>query len=113
MVHTHNTLDYENRSIIDVYQLREDDRVFMPSPVTHVTGMLYGLQLPAMLRTAVVLQDVWEPLEALELMAAERCTFTVAATPFLHALTHHPRLGEFDVSALRVFGCGGADVPPR
>ena len=66
----------------------------MPSPVTHVTGMLYGLQLPAMLRTAVVLQDVWEPLAALELMAAERCTFSVAATPFLHALTYHPRLGR-------------------
>jgi non-ribosomal peptide synthetase component E (peptide arylation enzyme) len=112
VVHTHNTLDYENRSIIDIYQLREDDRVFMPSPVTHVTGMLYGLQMPAMLRTAVVLQDVWEPLEALELMAAERCTFSVAATPFLHALTYHPRLDEFDLSALRVFGCGGADVPP-
>jgi cyclohexanecarboxylate-CoA ligase len=112
VVHTHNTLDYENRSIIDIWQLREDDKVFMPSPVTHVTGMLYGLQLPAMLRTAVVLQDVWEPLEALELMAAERCTFSVAATPFLHALTYHPRLDEFDLSALRVFGCGGADVPP-
>ena len=84
----------------------------MPSPVSHVTGMLYGLQLPAMLRTAVVLQDVWEPLQALELIAGNRCTFTVAATPFLHGLTYHPRLGQFDLSALRVFGCGGADVPP-
>ena len=112
VVHTHNTLDYENRSIIEVYGLTEDDRVFMPSPVTHVTGMLYGLQLPAMLRTTVVLQDVWEPLAALELISGERCTFTVAATPFLHGLTYYPKLDRFDLSALRVFGCGGADVPP-
>ena len=112
VLHTHNTLDYENRSIIEVYGLGPDDVVFMPSPVTHITGLLYGLQLPAMLGTRVVLQDVWDPAAALRLIEAERCSFTVAATPFLHGLVHHPDLASFDVSSLRVFACGGADVPP-
>jgi cyclohexanecarboxylate-CoA ligase len=112
VVHTHNTLDYECRSIIEVYGLRADDVVFMPSPVTHITGLLYGLQLPAMLGTRVVLQDVWDPTGALRLIEAERCSFTVAATPFLHGLVHHPELASFDVSSMRVFACGGADVPP-
>jgi cyclohexanecarboxylate-CoA ligase len=111
-VHTHNTLDYENRSIIDVFGLTASDVVFMPSPVSHITGLLYGLQLPAMLGTAVVFQDVWDPGVALELIERHRCTFTVAATPFLHGVTYHPRLGSFDVSSMRVFACGGADVPP-
>jgi cyclohexanecarboxylate-CoA ligase len=111
-VHTHNTLDYENRSIIDVFALTGSDVVFMPSPVSHITGLLYGLQLPAMLGTAVVFQDVWDPGVALELIERHRCTFTVAATPFLHGVTYHPRLGSFDVSSMRVFACGGADVPP-
>lgn len=111
-VHTHNTLDYENRSIIDVFGLTPSDIVFMPSPVSHITGLLYGLQLPAMLDTAVVFQDVWDPDEALRLIGRHRCTFTVAATPFLHGLTYHPQLKSFDVSSLRVFACGGADVPP-
>jgi cyclohexanecarboxylate-CoA ligase len=112
VLHTHNTLDYENRSIIDVYGLNRDDVVFMPSPVTHITGLLYGLQLPAMLGTRVVLQDIWEPTAALRLIDAERCSFAVAATPFLHGLVHHPELASFDVTSLRVFACGGADVPP-
>jgi cyclohexanecarboxylate-CoA ligase len=112
VVHTHNTLDYENRSIIDVYRLGPDDVVFMPSPVTHITGLLYGMQLPAMLGTRVVLQDVWDATAALRLIEAEGCTFTVAATPFLHGLVHHPDLAAFDVTSLRVFACGGADVPP-
>jgi non-ribosomal peptide synthetase component E (peptide arylation enzyme) len=111
-VHTHNTLDYENRSIIDVFGLTGSDIVFMPSPVSHITGLLYGLQLPAMLGTSVVFQDVWDAGVALELIERHRCTFTVAATPFLHGVTYHPRLGSFDVSSLRVFACGGADVPP-
>jgi cyclohexanecarboxylate-CoA ligase len=112
VLHTHRTLDYENRSIIDVYGLSRDDVVFMPSPVTHITGLLYGVQLPAMLGTRVVLQEVWDPTVALGLIEAERATFTVAATPFLHGLVHHPELASYDVSSLRVFACGGADVPP-
>jgi non-ribosomal peptide synthetase component E (peptide arylation enzyme) len=111
-VHTHNTLDYENRSIIEVFGLTGSDVVFMPSPVSHITGLLYGLQLPAMLGTAVVFQDVWDPATALRLIERHRCTFTVAATPFLHGVTYHPQLGSFDLSSLRVFACGGADVPP-
>jgi cyclohexanecarboxylate-CoA ligase len=111
-VHTHNTLDYENRSIIDVYGLTPADVVFMPSPVSHITGLLYGLQLPAMLGTAVVLQDVWEVQQGRRLIERHRCTFTVAATPFLHDLTYRPDPDGFDVSSMRVFACGGADVPP-
>jgi len=111
-VHTHNTLDYENRSIIDVFGLTGSDVVFMPSPVSHITGLLYGLQLPAMLGAPVVFQDVWDPGQALGLIERHRCTFTVAATPFLHGVTYHPELESFDVSSLRVFACGGADVPP-
>ena len=111
VVHTHNTLDYENKSMIDVLRLTEADVVFMPSPLSHITGLLYGLQLPSMLGTTVVFQDVWEPAVALELIQQHRCSFSVAATPFLHGMTYHPRLAEFDLSSLRVLACGGADVP--
>jgi cyclohexanecarboxylate-CoA ligase len=112
VLHTHETLDYENRSIIAAYGLTDEDVVFMPSPVSHITGLLYGIQLPSMLGIPVVLQDVWEPTAALALIETERCSFTLAATPFLAGLTQHPALSDTDVSSLRVFACGGADVPP-
>jgi cyclohexanecarboxylate-CoA ligase len=111
-VHSHNTLGYEDRSIRDLYSLTADDVVFMPSPVGHITGVLYGLHLPPMLGSAVVFQDVWNPEVALGLIERERCSFVVGATPFLHGLTHSPRLGDHDVSSLRNFACGGADVSP-
>ena len=112
VVHSHNTLNYENRSIAEVYELGPGDRVFMPSPLSHITGMLYGVQLPAMLGIGVVLQDIWEPRRALKLISTYRCTYIMAATPFLHGLAYHEDLGQFDVSSLRVFACGGADAPP-
>jgi cyclohexanecarboxylate-CoA ligase len=112
VIHTHNTLDYENRSIIEVFGLSTADVVFMPSPVSHITGLLYGLQLPAMLGTTVVFQDIWDPRAALRQIGQHGCTFTVAATPFLHGLTYHPELPPAGLPTLRAFACGGADVPP-
>ncbi|MET0454307.1 MAG: AMP-binding protein [Mycobacterium sp.] len=113
VLHTHNTLDYENRSIIEFFGLTASDVVFMPSPVGHIIGVLYGMQLPFMLNVPVVLLDIWEPGEALGLLSAHSCTFVVAATPFLHGIVHHPNLPETDVSSLRIFACGGAGVPPE
>jgi cyclohexanecarboxylate-CoA ligase len=66
-----------------------------------------------MLGTAVVFQDVWDAGRALDLIELEQCSFQVGATPFLHAMTHHPGLADRDVTSLRVFGCGGADVSPQ
>ncbi|HEY2717665.1 MAG TPA: AMP-binding protein [Solirubrobacterales bacterium] len=113
VVHPHATLVRENRTMIDVYGLDQRDSVLMCSPLTHITGLLYGAQLPLMLGSGVVLQDVWDPLVALQLVERHRCAFMVAATPFLHGMTYHEGLAERDVSSLRVFCCGGADVPPQ
>ncbi|WP_208024497.1 hypothetical protein [Amycolatopsis pithecellobii] len=39
------------------------------------------------------------------------CSFVVAAKPFLHGTIRHLTLSDYDISSLRVFACGGADVP--
>jgi cyclohexanecarboxylate-CoA ligase len=109
--HTHDTLVYEVRSIVDLCALGPDDTVFMPSPVTHITGFLYAFILPTMTGAPVVLLDVWDPKAGADLVEREGARFTVAATPFLHGMVEeHARRGER--SSLRAFLCGGADVPP-
>ena len=111
-VHSHNTLGYENRTMIELYRLSTDDVVWAPSPIAHITGVLFAFHLPVMLRAPVVLQDVWDAERALALIEAERCSFVVAATPFLHGITYSPEQPRSDTSSLRTFVCGGADVPP-
>lgn len=110
VLHSHQTLDYEDRSIIELMSLTGADTIFMPSPVTHITGFLYGVLMPPMLGATVVFLDVWDPESAYDLIEAERCRFTLAATPFLFGLLelHEARRSS---SQLRVFACGGADVP--
>jgi cyclohexanecarboxylate-CoA ligase len=111
VLHSHETLVYECRSIARAFELGADDHVFMASPLTHVTGFLYGYILTAMLGSTSVLLDVWDPDIGRQMIEEHRCRFTVSATPFLQGLTdayHDSATG----SALRYFACGGADVPP-
>ncbi|HUP76117.1 MAG TPA: AMP-binding protein [Acidimicrobiales bacterium] len=111
VLHSHRTIAYEIDSIIELCRLGPDDHIFMASPVTHITGYLYGLVMPAVTGAAVILQDVWEPGRAAELIEERECRFSVGATPFLHGLVdEYARRGQS--STLRTFLCGGADVPP-
>lgn len=111
VLHSHDTLVYEVRSIIDLCGLGGDDAVFMPSPVTHITGFLFGLLSPSVVGAAVSLLDRFEPGAAVDVIEADACRFTMAATPFLHGLVEeYDRRGRH--SSLRHFLCGGADVPP-
>ena len=111
VLHTHRTLLHEAASIAETFGLR-GDTVFMPSPLTHVTGLLYGVLLPVLINGSVVLQDRWDPAVAAETIERRGCAFTVSATPFLRGLAdEYERCAER--SNLRVFVCGGADIPPE
>jgi cyclohexanecarboxylate-CoA ligase len=111
-IHSHQTLLYEARSIAAVARLGADDVVFMPSPLTHITGLLYGVVMTADLGCASVLMARWKVEDGAAVIEAEGCTFTVGATPFLAGLSdHYERSGRR--SALRVFISGGAAVPPH
>ncbi|MFO7926776.1 AMP-binding protein [Natronomonas sp.] len=111
VLHTHNTTLFELRGTNELLGLSSETTVFMPSPVTHVTGMLYALELPFTRGMDLVLMDQWDPAEAIALIDEHDANMTVGATPFLRGITDEAP-DEWD-SPLRVFGCGGADIPPE
>ena len=111
VLHSHRTITYEIESLIELCRLGRDDHVFMPSPVTHITGYLLGLVMPALTGANVVFQDVWDPAAAVDLIERGACRFGVGATPFLHGLVEeYARRGQGSV--IDTYICGGADVPP-
>jgi cyclohexanecarboxylate-CoA ligase len=110
VLHSHRTLLYETWSIADRFALQQPT-VFMPSPLTHITGLLYGILLPILAEGSVVLQDRWNSTVAVDLIEEHGCTFCVGATPFLAGLVQeYGKRGHG--SHLESFVCGGADVPP-
>jgi cyclohexanecarboxylate-CoA ligase len=79
--------------------------------MAHQTGFLYGLMMPIYLKSAAVLQDVWDPAFAVQVAKAERPTFTMASTPFLADLIEiAPQYSE-ELSSLRIFVSAGAPIP--
>ena len=92
-------------------QLGADDVVLMASPMAHQTGFMYGLMMPIMLRANVVLQDIWEPRQAIALVRQEGATFTMASTPFLTDLARTVAETGEGVPTLRTFLCAGAPIP--
>lgn len=91
--------------------LGADDVVLMASPMAHQTGFMYGLMMPIILGASTVLQDIWEPRQAIAAINAEGVSFTMASTPFLSDLAKTVAESGVAVPTLRVFLCAGAPIP--
>ena len=110
--HSHDTLLAEARSLGPVHGLSSADVTLMPSPLTHISGLIHAVLVPSVFGSTAILMDRWDPHRALELITRERVTYMVGAPTFLRDLAQHPDLPHADVSSFRLFSCGGADVDP-
>jgi len=111
VVHTHDTMNFGNRSVASFLALNSEEVIWAASPVGHATGMMWAVRLGIFLGATVVMQEVWDPAAAIDLIERERCTFTTAATPFAAMLLEQPGLQDRDLSSFRNFMCGGAAIP--
>ncbi len=111
VTHTSNTLVSSLLPYIDRLHLSKRDIVFMASPLAHQTGFMYGLMMPIVLGTHVVLQDIWNRKVAADIFEAEKTTFTMASTPFLADLTEEAEARPEAFASLRVFLSAGAPIP--
>ena len=111
VMHTANTLMSNILPYAEAMRLGPDDVVLMASPMAHQTGFMYGLMMPIVLRASAVLQDIWQPGKALDLIRREGVTFTMASTVFLTDLAATVTEAGSAVSTLRTFLCAGAPIP--
>jgi cyclohexanecarboxylate-CoA ligase len=112
VLHTHNTLAAEVLSLQRVHQITPADRTLMPSPLTHISGVIHGILTPALLGTSAVLMERWDPQPAMELIAREQVSYMVGAPTFLQDLLAQSTRSQHAVDSLRLFSCGGAGVSP-
>ncbi|MGH8303422.1 MAG: AMP-binding protein [Steroidobacteraceae bacterium] len=87
------------------------DRIYVPSPLAHQTGFLYGMWVALLLGAPQILQESWEPRRALAALEAWEGTFIQAATPFLADLVQAVEEGEPPPRRLRLFVATGTTVP--
>jgi acyl-CoA synthetase (AMP-forming)/AMP-acid ligase II len=113
VLHTHYGFDYRVRAMGEAWAIGPEDVVFMPSPVSHITGAFWAFDMPWVRGSTSVLLDVWTADSGLECIERNRCTVTGGATPFLQQMleTTATRRGALD--SLRLFFCGGTTVSPE
>jgi 3-phosphoshikimate 1-carboxyvinyltransferase len=111
VLHRHCTLMRAADAHIRHFGLGQHDVIYVPSPLAHQTGFLYGMWIALRLGVTQVLQEVWDPETAFEAMQRFRTTFVQAATPFLADLVRVARERGEPPEALEIFVSTGAAIP--
>ena len=112
VMHTSNTLFANLHSFIEVYGLTSKDVILGASPMAHLTGFGYLAMIPLILNATTVLQDIWEPRQALDLIQSEGITFSMASSPFVADLCNAAEAGGPVSAQFANFCCAGAPIPP-
>jgi 3-phosphoshikimate 1-carboxyvinyltransferase len=112
VLHRYDALTRAAMMEVEHLGLGRDDTIYIPTPLAHQTGLLYGMWLAFSLGSTQVIQDIWDPHLAAKALREWDGTFVQAATPFLADLVRVIDAGE-EVAppALRIFVVTGAAVP--
>jgi cyclohexanecarboxylate-CoA ligase len=112
VLHRYDALTRAAMMEVEHLGLGRDDTIFIPTPLAHQTGLLYGMWLSFALGSTQVIQDVWDARRGAAALREWDGTFVQAATPFLADLVRVIEAGE-EVAppALRIFVVTGAAVP--
>jgi 3-phosphoshikimate 1-carboxyvinyltransferase len=112
VLHRYDALTRAAMMEVEHLGLGRDDTIFIPTPLAHQTGLLYGMWLAFALGSTQVIQDVWDAHVAARALREWDGTFVQAATPFLADLVRVVESGEEEAPpALRIFVVTGAAVP--
>ena len=110
-LHRHDVLTRAADHHIEHFGLTAEDVIYVPSPLAHQTGFLYGMWIAARLGVPQVLQEVWDAEDGLDAMRRFGVTFVQAATPFLGDLTQVAEERGETPERLETFVATGAAIP--
>ena len=110
---THANLDYTARAVTEAAHIPGMSRALMTLPLSHSYGMLMtiaGMHTPE--PPVTVLLRWFDPRVFLELIDEHRLQSSALVPSMIHLLLAQP-LEQFDLSSLRVLGCGAAPLAPQ
>jgi acyl-CoA synthetase (AMP-forming)/AMP-acid ligase II len=112
VLHTQRGLAYKARSLARAHGLVAGDVVLVPAPMSHISGLLSGVLLPAAVGMVSVVMGRWDPDRALLLVEEEGVTFMAGPPTFFVTLTAAAGFRPDRVSTVRLVSAGGAVVTP-
>jgi len=108
---THRNIINNARMTGDILGMTESDRLLIQVPLFHCFGCVTSsLNCVSHGATMVVLES-FDPLKALKIIEAERCTLVNGVPTMFIATMSHADFGKFDLSSLRSGIMAGAPCP--
>lgn len=111
VMHSHNTVLAPLQPIPERMGVSSDTVIHMASTFAHLTGFLYGVNLPIRYGATCILQDIWNAQEFVDLVQEYGINYTSGATPFLVDLLGHLPEDRSGLASLTRFCCMGAPIP--
>jgi len=109
---THHNIVNNGYFIGEAMRLTPEDKLCIPVPLYHCFGMVLGNLACVTHGSAMVYPaEVFDPVSALEAVAAEKCTALHGVPTMFIAELDHPRFAEFDLSSLRTGIMAGSPCP--
>ena len=109
---THGNLIANARTITELNPLPpENDRVLVPIPMFHITGMTVMMLSPLTRGATVYPMLQWDAAQAMGLIEQHRINDFLAVPTIYIDMLRHPRVTQTDFSSLEVCISGGAKIP--
>jgi cyclohexanecarboxylate-CoA ligase len=113
VLHTHRGLSYKATTMATAHGLHRSDVVLMPAPLSHISGLLSGVLIPAAVGMRTVLMERWDADRAVGLVRDERVTFMIGPPTFFSGMAGAPSFTGRAVRSLRVISCGSMTISPE
>ena len=86
VLHTHRGLSSKALTMVAAHGLNATDAVLMPAPLSHISGLLSGVLIPAAAGMRVTLMERWDPDHAVRLVQRERISFMIGPPTFFSSM---------------------------
>jgi len=111
VIYTHNQARRTLANTFRAWDLPADMSVLIGTPIGHVTGFSFGIDIACHFGSRTQLMEAWNAARAVELIDGLGITAMIGATPFLFELIQAAQAAKTTLPSLVFFLCGGAAVP--
>jgi fatty-acyl-CoA synthase len=95
----------------DLHGWTPEDRYLVPVPYFHIFGSMGGIAANGLVGSTQIVMDIFDPLEAMRLIEAERVTIFSGVPTMFITILGHPAFATHDLRSLRTGSIGAAPVP--
>lgn len=112
VLHTHRALAYKATVMVNAHGLDSSDVVLMPAPLSHISGLLSGVLIPAAAGMRTILMERWDPDRAIQLVEDEGVTFMIGPPTYFSGMANASSFSGRAVSTLRIISVGSMTTSP-